>query len=241
MRVSMDIKKTTQLRRNNTKKLTVNLVPIISKDQFDSVAEAFLQDCGLGEAVTVPTRIPVGQVAQKMGLVIKEIRLSRHLTVFGEMVFHDCIIEYYDEATNSYKPLDTKSGTILVDPNIYFMRNLGCWNNTVIHECVHWYKHRKYHELKRSYDKSADRISCHVYETERNSNIWTPYDWMEWHANGITPRILMPRLATITKINELITQYVETSGIDNWLDILENVISDISVFLEYRVFPLNSE
>ena len=225
-----NIDETTQIRKSITNRLTESLVPIIPKEQFDAVAESFLQDCGLGEAINVPMRIPVKQVAERMGLIIKETRLSRHLTVFGEMVFHDCVVEYYDETTHTYKQMHVSRGTILVDTNIYFMRNLGCWNNTVIHECVHWYEHKKYHELKRLFDKSADRISCHVYETDRYRSEWTPYDWMEWHANGIAPRILMPKPATTVKIEELIKQCVHVSGMDNWLAILERVMSDLSDF-----------
>lgn len=36
-----------------------------------------------------------------------------------------------------------KSGTILIDPRVAYIRNLGALNNTIIHECVHWHIHRK--------------------------------------------------------------------------------------------------
>jgi len=128
--------------------------------------------------------------------------------------------------------MDTKRGTIFVDPNIYFMRNLGCWNNTVIHECFHWYKDKKHHELKALYDKSAGRTTCHVYEAYKYHNEWTPNDWMEWHANGITPRILMPKAATITKIEELIKKYKTVMDMAHWLDIMERVLFDLADFFE---------
>ncbi len=212
--------------------LTDSLVPVISKEQFDDVAEAFLLDCGFGEAVDTPMPIPVREVATRMGLAIEETRLSRHFTIFGEMVFSDCEIECYDVSERAYKPMAVRRGTILVDPNIYFMRNLGCWNNTIIHECVHWYKHKKYHELAAMYDTDAVRISCQVQERDRHRGKWDATDWMEWHANGIAPRILMPKQAATKKIDELIRKNELLYGRDDRLTVMEGVLTELTDFFE---------
>jgi hypothetical protein len=53
-----------------------------------------------------------------------------------------------------YEPLELKRGTILVDPNVFFQRNVGSLNNTIVHECVHWHLHEKYHEFHKLYDDS---------------------------------------------------------------------------------------
>jgi hypothetical protein len=211
--------------------LTDDLVPVIAKEQFDSIAEAFLRDCGFGEAINTPMPIPVREVAAKMGLTIKETRLSRYFTIFGEIVFGDCDIEVYDREARAYKPLPVGRGTILVDPDVYFMRCLGCWNNTVIHECVHWYKHKKYHELAGMYDVDAIRISCQVEERSRGrKKEWTPSDWMEWQANGIAPRILMPRPATTKKIEELIAKNEILYGKEDRLSVMEGVLAELTDF-----------
>lgn len=34
-------------------------------------------------------------------------------------------------------------------------RNLGSTYNTIIHECVHWHRHRKAFELERLYNEEA--------------------------------------------------------------------------------------
>ena len=52
--------------------------------------------------------------------------------------------------------------TIVVDPQMYLLRNLGCVNNTIVHECVHWVKHRKAFELERLYNARASNSSCEV-------------------------------------------------------------------------------
>lgn len=212
-------------------RLSDALVPIIAKEQFDEVAEAFLREY-YPEALVTPMPVPVREVASKMGLTIKELRLSRHFTLFGAMVFNDCTIEYFSAEEREYKSLDVKRGTILVDPDVYFMRCVGCWNNTVIHECVHWYKHRKYHELTGMYDSDAARISCQVHESGRHRRDWTPTDWMEWHANGIAPRILMPKAVTVQKIEELIHENTIILGANNRLDIMESVIFELAEFFQ---------
>lgn len=216
--------------RGGIGKMTDGLVPVIAREQFDAVAAEFLIACGFGEAITKPMPLPVREVAARLGLTIKEARLSRHSTVFGAMVFNDCNIECYDADERAHKPVAMERRTIILDPNIYFMRNLGCWNNTVIHECIHWFKHRKYHELAAMYDGGAAHIRCQVIEKGRHRKEWKPEDWMEWHANGIAPRVLMPKEATILKIEELIMQHGLALGAGNRLPILECALFELADF-----------
>lgn len=218
-------------RTNNIGRLSDYLVPIIEKEQFDDVAAEFLQEF-CPEALKTPMPIPVDEVVKRMGLTIKEIELTRHFTLFGQIAFGDCVIEYYDRNEKLYKPLNVSRGTILVDPNSYFMRNIGCMNNTIIHECVHWYKHRKYHELVKMYDSKAVLISCRVNETTKYRKQWSPEDWMEWHANGIAPRILMPKSTTIQKIEELIKKNELLFGSENRVNIIENVLFELADFFQ---------
>lgn len=207
------------------------LVPIIAKEQFDDVAEAFLKDY-YPEALKAAMPVPVRDLAARMGLTIKELHLSRHFTLFGAMVFNDCTIEYFSYEDRKYRPMEVERGTILVDPDVYFMRNVGCWNNTVVHECVHWYRHKKHHELAGMYDRDAARISCQVHERDRRRRDWTPSDWMEWHANGIAPRILMPKATTVQKIEELIRQNTLLFGVNDRLAIMESVLFELADFFQ---------
>lgn len=218
-------------KRGGSDRLTDNLVPVIAKEQFDAEGEAFLRKY-YTEALLAPMPVNVREVARRMGLTIKEARLSRHFTIFGEMVFGDCEVKVYDADNRVHIPMEVKRVTILVDPNIYFMRCLGCWNNTVIHECIHWDKHKKHHELAGMYDKDAARISCQVNESNRYREKWTPEDWMEWHANGIAPRVLMPKSTTIQKIEELIRQHEALLGKENRLDVMEGVLFELADFFQ---------
>jgi len=55
---------------------------------------------------------------------------------------------------------------------------------------------------------------------------------MEWHANGIAPRILMPRSMTIKKIEELIKKNELLFGTYDRLNIMENVVYELADFFQ---------
>jgi hypothetical protein len=165
-----------------------------------------------------------------MGLKVLEANLSKNLVIFGMMVFGDCSMVYFDRESGDYQSTLIERGTIIVDPNVYFERNLGCVNNTIIHECVHWYYHKKYHELVRLYDPSALLVSCRVHESSRDADKRTDVEWMEWHANAIAPRILMPKATTAMKIRELEQQYLGIHPSASTREILEYTILELADF-----------
>lgn len=207
------------------------LVPIIYKEQLDDVAEAFLKKY-YPEALKQPMAVATREIAERMGLDIKEVHITKTCTVFGQVYFSDCEIQYYDSDARAYKPLNVKRGTILVDPNVYFMRNIGSMNNTIIHECVHWELHKNFFELEKLYNRDARSISCQVKEGIRPEKHRTPLDWMEWHANSIAPRILMPAKQTRQKIEELIDKNKRVLQDVNIADIMESVVFELAEFFE---------
>lgn len=209
--------------------LSPSLVPYFAKDDFDNIAEDFLREF-CPEMLSAPMALPVTGVVERMGLRIRELDLSRNLVLFGMMVFGDTSVVYYNKERQCFDKTIIKGGTILVDPNVFFERNLGCWNNTVIHECVHWWKHRKHHEFFRMIDDEYSLVSCRVRETERIKDIWTDEDWMEWHANGIAPRILMPKATVLLKIDEYKSSLAMAFPQATTLETLEYVIINLAEF-----------
>lgn len=218
--------------RNNTKNsLSEYLVPIIYKEQLDDVAETFLKKY-YPEALTEPKPVPAREVAKRMELDVQEVHITKTCSVFGQVCFSDCEMQYYDRDAREYRPLTVKRGTILVDPNVYFMRNVGSVNNTIIHECVHWDLHKKFFELEKLYNKEARSIRCQVQEGIRPESNRTPLDWMEWQANALAPRILMPVKQTRQKIEELIEKNKRVLQTDNMADVMESVVFELSEFFE---------
>jgi hypothetical protein len=226
-----DIQVYSKSRRSKQNNLSEYLVPIIYKEYLDNVAEKFLAKY-YPEALTEPMPVPSREVAKRMGLDVQEVHITKTCSVFGQVYFSDCEIQYFDDDAREYKPLTVKRGTILVDPNVFFMRNVGSMNNTIIHECVHWDLHKKFFELEKLYNKEARSISCQVQEGIRPEKNRTPLDWMEWQANALAPRILMPLKQARQKIEELIEKNKRVLQTDNIADIMESVVFELSDFFE---------
>ena len=111
------------------------------------------------------------------------------------MCFNSGYVDVYLKDTDEYIQLTVRRGTMFIDPDITELRNEGCFNNTVAHECVHCYKHRNYHLLAHVNDiKRSKTQQCPSAEPdERINDEWTDEDWIEWQVNGSAPRILMPK------------------------------------------------
>lgn len=218
--------------------LTDELVPVIRRDGFDREAENFLKEY-YPEALAEPKRVDVSTIVERMGLKVREVHITRNGAAFGKIFFADMETEYFDANDRIFRKINVEKGTIFVDPAIYFMRNVGSRNNTVIHECVHWYKHKKFHDFMRLFDANAEFVICRTNETRRAKDKWTPLDWMEWQANGIAPRILMPASMTMRKIDELIYKNKTAFPNQTELQMLESVIFELADF--YGVSNLSAK
>lgn len=161
-------------------------MPIIYKDQLDAVATNFLQQY-YPEALAAPTSIDVEILTERMGLTVRQEHLTKNNSLFGQVFFADSIVPCYDPQVGKYKEVPVEEGTILVDPNVFFMYTYGTYRSTVVHECVHWSLHRRFFELEKLYNPEAKSIQCQVQEGSREEKKRTPLEWMEWQANSITP------------------------------------------------------
>ena len=217
------------------RRLTDTLVPIISTTQLESVAESILKQY-YPEALATPTQVDVRQFAARMGLTVKEAHLSKSGTIFGLMIFNNCTVEYYDIDTRQFDIVAVEEKTIIVDPEVYFLRTLGSWNNTVVHECVHWIKHRKVLELEHLYSDEVRMIRCQSMSKEQpDEKKRSDTEWMEWHANALAPRIQMPRKPYKEKADTLVAQYMQNCQTNNVTDVLPSVIKELAGFFGVSV------
>ena len=100
-----------------------------------------------------------------------------------------------------------EAGTILINPMIFFMRNVRSRNNTIVHECVHWDRHSNFFELQKLLNDDISHISCEIvgkYDS-KTSGIADALKWIEWQANALTPHILMLSEMTKVKFNEILS------------------------------------
>lgn len=141
-------------KNKQPKPMSDSLVPMIHKEQLESVATDFLRR-HYPEALRTPIAVEPQVLAEKMGLTVEMREITNNFSVFRQIYFHDCDTEFYDEDSDEMVKTRVNARTIIMDPKAYFLRNLGSVNNTIVYECVHWDKHRKAFELERLYNSST--------------------------------------------------------------------------------------
>lgn len=207
-------------------RLSGELVPIISRDQFEDEAEKFLtRYCP--EALDKPMRVPIETIASDMKLqVIEDVPLSDDLTYFGTIIFDNGnVLDKHRKITIR----NAKRGTVYLDPRVSYERSVGTKRTTLAHECFHWHRHQPYHVLMKmigANDNLGRAIQCQIAANNTDSDKWKAVDWMEWQAKGVAPRILMPAKTTRLKANQLLATY---GGVDDAsITAYENVIDELA-------------
>lgn len=214
--------------------LSDSLVPFIGYDNLDAAAESFLKDY-YPEALKItkygepPVYVDPMILADRLKLDIRTQRIKKDISVFGQIFFADCETEVYDPINDAQMAAHIDAGTILVDPEIFLLRNLGSVNNTIIHECVHWVKHNKVFVLEKLYNENASYISCEVIGGAKADIAKTSTEQMERQANQLTPRIQMPAAPFKAKANEYIGKFMREAGTSHAVDVMENVITQLQM------------
>lgn len=221
--------KSDQYKKSRNLKLSKDWVPYIRKKDFDAIAEKFLRKY-YPQALTQPTPVPVETIVSEMGLSIHQEKLTIDNSVFGKMVFKDTDVEVIEDEQLVSEHFN--KGSILVDKDVVFKRNVGSYNNTVIHECVHWELHKVFHEVKMVLDKDHSQVSSWTEENLADTSMWTSLDWMEWQANGIAPRILMPKVQTRIKIRELFQTLTLVNPDISRSELVQEVVDNLATFFE---------
>lgn len=202
-------------------------IPYISAEDLDAKAELFLKK-HCKEALDMPMALPIQQILDNMGVRAYHAPLDKN--VLGKALFGSSVEKVYND-DNEIIEAEIGARSILIDPDVCFLRNIGSYNNTVIHECIHIEFHSKYFELQKIIDKSSNSIICRVGKGNGNSTSkeHKAYNFMEWQATMLAPRILMPARMTTMKyhqfMDEVGSNYPNLS-IANRLDIVIEKLAD---------------
>lgn len=189
---------------------TNNIVPVLYKKDLDDEATGFLLKY-FPAALEKPTRVPIEKIAtDDLHLtVLQGHRITDDFSIFGQICFSKGTVLVRDIFKCSENEMEVSRGTILIDAYTYWARNLGCANNTLAHEVYHWYRHRLYASIKQLLNNErfiAHRCPSDMTYPHENEE-WTDEHRMEWQANNMAPRILMPVQTFKIKVDELYTQY----------------------------------
>lgn len=187
---------------------STTLMPFIDKTLVETAATEFLlRYCP--EALTTPMPIPIEEIIQtKMNLnILYKNKISNDGKVFGLIAFNGGIIPLYDPDAMEYVDYNIEPRTIVADIS---SNNAGQINNTLAHEAVHYYFHRKYF-IKNYNDTTA--IKCAKDDiVDKNLGL------IEWQARVLAPAILMPLDMVKKKADEILSKKVIFSIGDNKFD-----------------------
>ena len=170
-------------------------------EDFEAEAEAFLRKY-CKEVLDSPQATPIREIALKqMNLDIVDTEsLSPDDSIQGAIAFTAGIIEVYDWSSEEYIGYEVTQPTVFLDSDIL---NPGRANNTLAHECYHWYKHRAYFRYQNTHNLGSEfAFRClSAGQHERNEQ-WSDIEKMEWQARTIAPKILMPRCTVRMLLSE---------------------------------------
>ena len=162
------------------------LVPILSKRDFESIAQDILNSYYSYKS-NYPCRINTASIAKAMGLDMKYARLSKNGKVKSKLILDKRDTTVYDKECKAVK-MRIDSPTILVDESLEEEEA----QNAIIHECVHAYLHNLFYELQSYYRKMVGRkmpeFNDYFYSKTQRSCL----KWMETQANAIPRFIQMP-------------------------------------------------
>ena len=216
------------------KSLSQDLVPYMYEDDVEKHAEDFLKR-HYPKALLQPMPLPVEEIAESMGMKIYYRDLGDN--VFGKTYFGSEEVEVQKSFVDKeLTTITTQPGTMLINPDMYFCYNVGTMNNTIIHECVHWDRHQRPFELQKLLMGESKSISCEIVKTydgmPKNASA---LKWMEWQANQLAPRILLPAKTTKAKMKELINKYSKECPNCRKAEQLEKAVYDLAAFFQVSV------
>ncbi len=179
------------------------LVPLIPKDQMETVAKSILKEL---YPTALRNAVPVSAmgIALKLGLRVEYACVDLRDETLGMIFFEDSTIAVYDTIEEISRIINVKRGTILINrrPDGKFDQRVT--NNTILHECIHWILHKPAYLLHKANDPKLNAFACRRSSSVQRNETWSAYDWMEWQANSLAPRLLMPEWSTRMQTDQML-------------------------------------
>ncbi len=172
-----------------------DLVPVISKKDLDLIANRII---GMlyPRAMDYAVPMSVGCLSKELGLSVQDVCFDEDGEVLGKIFFEDAHTVIKDLTTGILSIVPVTKGTIFVNTLPGQIPDYHIRNNTIVHECIHWLLHRPAFLLAKLWNCEYNAVACRRPSSNSANKQWTSLDRMEWQANVLAPRVLMPDWAT---------------------------------------------
>lgn len=194
------------------------LVPILSKRNFDKVAEQIVEEYYPYET-NFPCRINGIALAEAMGYDVRYARLSLNGKVKSKIIFEKKDVTVYDKKGHK-ELLSVEKPTIFVDDSL---KNMADEQNAVIHECVHAHLHNLFYNLQSYYHyivgKESPEFNDYFYSNTQQKCM----KWMETQANSIARHIQMPKEETADVIIDYLDHIDREPDFDDYRGLIDLV------------------
>lgn len=179
------------------------LVPYIPKDQMETVAKSILKEL---YPTALRNAVPVSAIgiALKLGLRVEYACVDLRDETLGMIFFEDSTVATYDPIEGMSRILNVKRGTILINRRPDDKIDPRVNNNTILHECIHWILHKPAYLLHKANNPKLNAFACRRSSSVQRNETWTAFDWMEWQANSLAPRLLMPEWSTRMQTDQML-------------------------------------
>lgn len=160
------------------------------------------------------------KLAKLMGLKIQKTEMNSNIVdaqIFFETGEYSGTDMFLDYESNHY----AETGTIVLNAS---NRIPGRVSNSIAHECVHWYLHRKPFLLQKLLGRYLPEITCR--KNSNNGVFAGNYDQVrEWQASQLSPKILCPENSVVDTITNLYKKRRLTNPDEFELDSADQVLS----------------
>lgn len=205
--------------------LSDSFIPYVKQKDLDEMAYSFLKKY-YPKALLEPMKIDTTELAHSMGLTVITKNITTDGSIFGQLYFEDCNAIFYDDNGTSVQE-KIPQNTIVLDPCIFYLRDVGSVNHTIVHECVHKEYHYKKYLFESIYDEAYSNIDCGIEGTTKRSS---DESYMEWQANSLAAHILMPENTFKQQASKFLKEVRKSSGKFDLIDVLPEVIDNLADF-----------
>ena len=172
-----------------------DLIPAIPRKELDSTAIRMINIL-YPRAAKYAVPISTNQVVKRLGLTVRDVHFDSDEEIMAKIFFENASTIVLDPETGIKHIIPVSTGTILINAPIGRVADERIRNNTILHECVHWILHRPAFLLAKLWNREYAAVACRKAGSYNSPRQWTAIDRMEWQANALAPRMLMPDWAT---------------------------------------------